>query len=74
MGIVAFLALPAVRAIAVRTAKNILILGATATAAYFSNNVFKLQANSAVKSAGNQAVQTAQRTAASLRSWIPVCQ
>jgi hypothetical protein len=51
MGIVAFLALPAVRAIAVRTAKNILILGATATAAYFSNNVFKLQANSAVKNA-----------------------
>jgi hypothetical protein len=47
----AFLANPIVKTVLIRTAKNILILGATATAAYFSNNVFKLQANNALKSA-----------------------
>jgi hypothetical protein len=51
MALKEFLALPAVRAVAIRTAKNIIVLGATATVAFFSNNIFKTQANSALKSA-----------------------
>jgi hypothetical protein len=46
-----FLAQPIARTVAIRTAKNILVLGATATAAYFTNNVFRLQAQNALQSA-----------------------
>jgi hypothetical protein len=51
MAIGDFLAQPAVRTIAISTAKNVLVLGALATAAYFSNNVFRFQANNALQSA-----------------------
>ena len=51
MAITEFLALPAVRTIAIRTAKNIIVLGTLATAAFFSNNIFKTQANNALSSA-----------------------
>jgi hypothetical protein len=37
--------------VAIRTANNIIVLGATATIAFFSNNIFKLQANNALQSA-----------------------
>jgi hypothetical protein len=37
--------------VAIRTANNIIVLGATATVAFFSNNIFKLQANNALQSA-----------------------
>jgi hypothetical protein len=47
----AFLANPAVKTVAIRTAKNIIILGATATIAFFSNSIFKTQANNALQSA-----------------------
>jgi hypothetical protein len=42
---------PAVRTVAIRTAKNIIVLGATATIAFFSNNIFKIQANNVLQSA-----------------------
>ncbi len=51
MAIRELLAQPAVKTVVIRTAKNIIILGATATIAFFSNNVFKTQANNALKSA-----------------------
>ncbi len=46
-----FLAQPVVRTVLIRTAKNILILGATATVAFFSNSIFRTQANNALQSA-----------------------
>ena len=51
MPIRVLLSQPGVRAIAIRTAKNILVLGATATIAFFSNNVFRTMANNAIKAA-----------------------
>jgi hypothetical protein len=47
----AILTNPAVKAVIIRTAKNILILGATATAAFFSNSIFRTHANNALQSA-----------------------
>ena len=47
----ALLANPAVKTMIIRTAKNIVLLGALATAAFFSNSVFRTQANNALQSA-----------------------
>lgn len=50
MAIKEFLVQPVVKTVVIRTAKNILILGATATAAFFSNSIFRTQANNALQS------------------------